>query len=114
MLVQYTQPLFLLDVASGIVQHPEFVSFGGNTGTVNSFAGINLGDLTGGLYNLQDLLVPQKAWCFIHEAMLSVIPDLLAPVFRTLLGALFAPLGCPVLAAYWDAEVFDIFPGSKI
>lgn len=49
-----------------------------------------------------------------HEAMLSVIPDLLVPIFRTLLGALFAPLGCPVLAAYWDAEVFDIFPSSKI
>lgn len=63
--MQYTQPLFFLDIASGIVQYPEFVSFGGDTGTVNSFAGINLDDLTGGLYNLQDLLVPQKASCFI-------------------------------------------------
>lgn len=114
--LQYNEVLFFLDVADGIRQYPEFVSFGGNTGTVNSFTPINLGDLTGGLYNVQELFVPQKAQCFFHDAMLAFIPDLLAPLLRTALATIFTPLGlgCPVLATYWDAEVFKPFPGSHI
>lgn len=46
--------------------------------------------------------------------MLAVIPDLLAPIFRLLLGTLFGAFGCPVLAQYWDAEVFNPFPGYKM
>ena len=111
---QYDQPKFFLDVIAGNLKHPEFIALGGNTGTVNSFAGINLHDLTGGLYNLQDLSNPQKAWCFVHEAMLAVIPGILESVFRTLLGTFFGAFGCPVLAQYWDAEVFDIFPGYEM
>lgn len=30
-------------------------SIGGNTGTVNSFTGVDLGDTTGGVYNAQTL-----------------------------------------------------------
>lgn len=111
---QYDQPKFFLDIAAGDLQYPEFVALGGNTGTVNSFAGISLTNLTGGVYDLQDLSDPVKFWCFVHETMLAVTPDFLAPIFRTLLGTIFGAFGCPVLAQYWNAKVFDIFPGSHI
>ena len=42
----YTVPLFVADVLNLLKQHPELDAFGGNTGTVNSFAGLNITDLT--------------------------------------------------------------------
>ena len=42
----YTVPLLITDISNLFEQHPELVAFGGNTGTVNSFAGLNIADLT--------------------------------------------------------------------
>ena len=42
----YTVPPFAMDLSKIFQQHPELVAFGGNTGTVNSFTGINVADLT--------------------------------------------------------------------
>ena len=42
----YTVPLVDMDISDIFQQHPELVAFGGNTGTVNSFAGLNIADLT--------------------------------------------------------------------
>lgn len=42
----YTVPLVDMDLWNLFQQHPELVAFGGNTGTVNSFAGLNIANLT--------------------------------------------------------------------
>ena len=66
---------------------PEAVSVGGNTGTVNSFAGVNLGDITGGAYQTADLTNPPKFACFFYQLTLAVVPDFLRSyALGTLLG----------------------------
>lgn len=42
----YTLPLFVEDIITIYRQHPELAMFGGNTGTVNSFTGLNIANLT--------------------------------------------------------------------
>ena len=42
----YAAPAFLDDFATIIEQHPELLAFGGNTGTVNSFTGLDIQNLT--------------------------------------------------------------------
>ena len=42
----YDVPFAAADLKTMISQHPETLAFGGNTGTVNSFTGIDVGDLT--------------------------------------------------------------------
>lgn len=43
---EYTVPGFVGDVVTMDAQHPQTGSFGGNTGTVNSFVGLNVTNLT--------------------------------------------------------------------
>lgn len=43
---EYSVPGFVADVVMIDAQHPQGASFGGNTGTVNSFVGLNVTDLT--------------------------------------------------------------------
>ena len=47
-LIEYTPTSFALDLVQMATVVPEAVSMGGNTGTVNSFTGVDLGDITGG------------------------------------------------------------------
>lgn len=43
---RYTVPLIDMDLWNLFGEHTELVAFGGNTGTVNSFTGLNIADLT--------------------------------------------------------------------
>jgi hypothetical protein len=56
---------------------PEAVLVGGNTGTINSFTGVDLGNITGGAYNTFDLLNPKKFSCFFYQLILAVVPVVL-------------------------------------
>jgi len=42
----YDIPFFMSDFKTLVQQHPELLNFGGNTGTVNSFTGLDIGNLT--------------------------------------------------------------------
>ena len=56
---------------------PEAVSVGGNTGKVNTFTGVDLGDITGGAYHTADLTNPKKFVCFFYQLTLAIVPDFL-------------------------------------
>lgn len=56
---------------------PEAVSVGGNTGEVNTFAGADLGNITGGAYQTSDLTNPTKFVCFFYQLTLAIVPDFL-------------------------------------
>ena len=56
---------------------PEALSVGGNTGSVNSFAGVDLANITGGVYHTSDLTDPKKLTCYLYELTLAVTPDFL-------------------------------------
>ncbi|CCO31414.1 hypothetical protein BN14_05456 [Rhizoctonia solani AG-1 IB] len=102
-------------------KHPELLSIGGNTGRANSFAGVNLGNITGGAYNAVNLLEGNNLMCFGCQAAQQAMPDVLKGFLGDLTAALglwnsnitpiMSGLGCPNLTKY-DGSVFGTFPGS--
>lgn len=74
---EYSPQSFNLDLIKIAEKVPQAVSVGGNTGTVNSYAAVNLGDLTGGAYQTTDLLNPPQFVCYFYQLTLAVVPDFL-------------------------------------
>jgi hypothetical protein len=68
------------DVALGYLAYPETLKFGGNTGTVNSFTGVDVANLTGGVYNAQTLFQGDNFQCFAFQIAQNGIVRIL-PVF---------------------------------
>jgi hypothetical protein len=112
-----------------LLKEPALLSIGGNTGTVNSFVGINPEDLTGGVFNLTNLLEGNNLVCFALEVVKFAGPNLMSSALKTLatpielLGKVVAPLvdlGCPVFddltlgGTDYLTYVFDTFPGANI
>ena len=58
-----------LDVVSMILNYPELGSIGGNVGTVNSFTGVDLDDVLGGVLNAGQLLEGNNLLCFVLEVV---------------------------------------------
>lgn len=116
----YTIPYLTLDSTAMQLKHPEFLSIGGNTGKVDSFAGVDPADLTGGVYNLRSLGEGDNLVCFATQAALQMAPDLLKPLFANvgaavskLKGAVddaFGGMGCPAIEKF-DDSALGIFPG---
>ena len=74
---EYSVASFAQDFLKIAAAVPEAASVGGNTGTVNSFAGVDLGDITGGAYHTADLLNPTKFVCDFYQITLALVPDFL-------------------------------------
>lgn len=101
--------------------YPGVFRVGGNTGTVNSFTGVDLQNLTGGVFNAATLAQGNNAACFFLQASLSVLPDAVMPALGavgSILGwatSLIAPieqrLACPQLKEF-NNELFNQFPGA--
>lgn len=100
-----------------------FLSVGGNPGTTNSFTGVSVADLTGGVFNAQSLREGNNLWCFAMQAAAGEAPDLLKPLFNSITKplqmlnaatnqAISALGGCPQLSSIEDSQ-FDQFPGAK-
>ncbi|QRV90095.1 aromatic peroxygenase [Ceratobasidium sp. AG-Ba] len=119
--IDYSIPLYTLDLLYAGLKHPEFLSIGGNTGKVNSFAGVNVGDITGGVYNSANLLEGNNLVCFAFQAAQQAMPDVLKRILGDLTAALglwtakitpiLSGLGCPQLTKY-DPTIFGTYPGS--
>lgn len=117
---EYTIPFFLLDLLAAAEQYPQFISVGGNTGTVNTFTGVDVANLTGGVYNTNTLLQGNNLACFMFQVAQAAVPDLLKPVFssitagvnqlNTAFNNVLSPLGCPQLTTV-DQTLFNAFPG---
>lgn len=73
-----------MDILAGVVQqclaYPATCAIGGNTGTVNSFAGIEVGDISGGLYNSAALTDPEKVSSLSCTLKLALKFGLRAPL----------------------------------
>ena len=87
LLNEYNVNSLALDILKMAQTVPEVLSVGGNTGTVNSFTGVDLGDITTGVYRTKDLADPKKLVCFFYQLTLSVLPDFLR---SQLLGSILA------------------------
>lgn len=124
----YTIPDFNAAEAALLLKQPELLSVGGNTGTVNSFAGIDLDDLTGGVFNAANLLEGNNLVCFALEVVKFAGPNALSSALKTLsepielLGKIAAPLvnlTCPVFedltvggTDFWKYAM-DLYPGAN-
>lgn len=114
-------------VASHMAEH-ESSSIGGNTGTVNSFTGVNLADVTGGVLNGTTLLEGNNLLCFVFEVLKFASPNALAGLYKTLAVPLdlvnriiavpLLDMSCPAFKdmqmggrPLWDA-IKDDFPGA--
>lgn len=95
---------------------------------MNSFTGVNLGDISGGLVNsAADLSDPAKMGCFISQAIQADVPSFLDHVFEgalltqvtnmiptTLLPALAGLGSCPNLPAGKSVFAYgEGFPGAQ-
>ena len=119
---RYSLADVFLDLAAGASNHGELLAIGGNTGTTNSFTGVDVGDLTGGVFNGASLLQGNNLGCFFFQAAQAGNIDQLNGLVGILGGALDAVLGplrniagqlaCPQLARF-NPGVLDIFPGSR-
>ncbi|KAL1869626.1 hypothetical protein Daus18300_005481 [Diaporthe australafricana] len=109
-----------LDLVAWVLAHPELGSVGGNMGEVDTFAGVDLADVTGGVLNAASLLEGNNLFCFALEIVKTFAPNALAPVFKSLEAplklindAVVGPLldiGCP---AFQDLTMGgeDLFSG---
>lgn len=121
--VPYSIPLFVLDTLRIENKYPQITSIGGNTGTVNSFAGVDLGNLTGGVYELSTLFEGNNLQCFIFQLAQQTVLDAVKNLESTLLTTVnslvteyidpnFSGLGCPTLSTI-DTSLFDQYPGAS-
>jgi hypothetical protein len=118
---EYTIPYFNSDLTAAALQYPQFLDIGGNTGKVNTFTGLDVTNLTGGVYNLQTLGQGDNAACLAYQFSQQAAPDLLKGLFssitaplaqlNTALSSVFSELSCPQLESI-DTSQFANYPGS--
>lgn len=116
----YTLPYIALDGVSMLLQYPEFASIGGNTGTTNSFVGVDIQNLTSNVYSADTLTQGNNLICLGMELTIQEAPDILSGLYLDIdaasnkLGSVFgsatSSLGCPQLIAI-DKGQFSQFPG---
>ncbi|OQD82321.1 hypothetical protein PENANT_c022G01727 [Penicillium antarcticum] len=73
-----------LDTIDWFGKYPQLGSVGGNTGSVNSFAGVDPADLTGGVLNLATLLEGNNLLCFVFEVLKFASPSALSGLYKTI------------------------------
>lgn len=128
--VDYTLLKLNTDIVSWTLRQPVLGSIGGNTGSINSFAGVDLSDPVTGLTNVPDLLESNNLVCFALQIVKLASPTYLNNLYKTLskplnliLDALSAPLldlACPSFNALTQGgkplwkELEERFPGAKI
>ncbi|EUC28077.1 hypothetical protein COCCADRAFT_9483 [Bipolaris zeicola 26-R-13] len=120
---EYGIASFALDAVRALQALPYMAVIGGNTGKPNTFTGVNIADLTGGVFNAETLLQGNNAMCFAFQFVQFASPDILDGLLgnvvlalRKLTGVLdpiLATLGCPQ-AAKFDMGLLSSFPGGKM
>jgi hypothetical protein len=73
-----------VDLVAWLAAHPVLASIGGNLGKTNSFAGLNIEDVTGGVVNSFSLLEGNNLLCFSLEIVKTFAPNSLSTLFSTL------------------------------
>lgn len=107
------------DVAIGYAAYPRTLKFGGNTGKVNTFTGVNVADLTGGVFNAESLTNKNNLACFSYQILQNAIPDFLnlaisglSPIFnlinKEVKPAFIGGISCPQLQQF-DVSLFRSF-----
>ncbi|KAL8961731.1 MAG: hypothetical protein Q9193_001764 [Seirophora villosa] len=117
---EYSMVSFQLDLLEFALQDPRLLSVGGNTGTTNSFTGVDVSALTQGVFNADTLAQGDNLQCFIFQLIEAGAPGQLTGVYEDVTRALrplledlrarVQGLGCPRLAGV-DESLYERFPG---
>lgn len=120
---EYTGADLFQDTIMFASYFPELFSIGGNTGKVDSYAALDLGNLTGGVYNGADLLKGDNFKCFAFQSLMSIAPNFLRggysdtnKAMETLTDAVNKMIGtasCPKIQKLQTGQ-FDKYPGTKV
>lgn len=122
-----SQPMDTVDTNVDTVinnqMYPGVIRFGGNTGKVDSFVGLDFGDLTKGVFDGTSLFKGNNLSCFFLQAVSAGLADPAEPLLesvgkiRGFLTKTLAPkvkaLNCPELKSF-NNEVFKKYPGRKM
>ncbi|KAF4474699.1 oxidase [Fusarium agapanthi] len=95
-----------LDLLNLITKYPELGSIRGNMGEVNSYAGVDVSNITGGVLNLTKLLEDNNLLCFVFEIFKTVALNSLSTLFSiiaTPLELVTDALGSAVLKLAYPA-----------
>ncbi|KAM0798671.1 hypothetical protein BDR22DRAFT_881597 [Usnea florida] len=116
----YTIPGYILDVLAFGLRDPRLLSIGGNTGTTNSFTGLDITNLTNGVFDGATLAEGNNLECFIFQLVQAEAPTLVTGLYEDVTAALqplassisknLDGLNCPQLAAV-NADMYDVYPG---
>ena len=111
----WTIPDTLLVVASQCLAFPSTCKIGGNLGKVNSFAGVDLGDISGGLINaVEDFTDPALLGCFISQNIQAEAPSSLEKLFDgPLLGLVLGLIDSQLVPALQSLGACSGLPKGK-
>lgn len=119
---EYSIPFLQADTLLAAAKYPKFLDVGGNTGTTNSFVGVDVSDITGGVFNSASLAQGNNLACMAMQYAVQASPDLIQcskvlgsaasaiSALTSQLGSSIASLSCPQLKEI-DNTQFDKFPG---
>lgn len=113
---------YLADVLQFGIEDPRLLSVGGNTGSNNSFVGLDIGSLTNGVFNSATLAKGNNFECFVFQAIQAEAPSFLASLYENVTKALqplaqniasnLKGLSCPQLGSL-DSSQYSQYPGYK-
>ncbi|KAK7413963.1 hypothetical protein QQX98_007146 [Neonectria punicea] len=119
-----------VDILALVAKYPELGSIGGNMGKVNSYAGVDLSNLTGGVINLTKILEGNNLLCFVFEIVKTASPNSLSTLFSIIrvplklitdtLGAAILDFACPAFedmtvgGKSFEDGMESKFPGAKL
>lgn len=99
-------------------------------GKVNSYAGVDVSNVTGGVLNLTKLLEGNNLLCFVFEIVKTVAPNSLSTIFSIIatplelitdaLGSTLLNLACPAFkdltvgGQNFEDGIKDKFPGASL
>ncbi|KAJ7676693.1 hypothetical protein DFH06DRAFT_1317307 [Mycena polygramma] len=119
---EYTAVHVIPDFLAMWLRFPETLLIGGNINGVNTYAPIDIHNLTGGVYNAAMLLEGDNAACFAYQALQILVPDALSGLAGIVdnivtkildaVGPLLASLTCPELRSI-DRSVMERYPGYR-
>ncbi|KAI0444671.1 Chloroperoxidase [Xylaria telfairii] len=126
--VDYGLVDYNIDLVAWALKYPALLSIGGNQGQVNTFAGVNIADVTGGVLNSTTLLQGNNLICFSLTALktfapnsLSTLVAVLGPALNLVNNVITTPLlslACPAFADLTSGgtDLYTVlmrYPGAK-
>ncbi|KAF8183732.1 hypothetical protein K438DRAFT_1920130 [Mycena galopus ATCC 62051] len=116
---EYTLAIGILDVVKLALAAPDVITVGGNVNGTNSYAPVDISDLTSGVHSAASLLEGNNAACFLIQVTTTLFPSAIKGIAGTLIAPLvdllepiLVNLACPQLTTI-DTSLLEVYPGYQ-